>query len=204
VSAMDLNDAAGILRIATFGRGVFELAPPSGPAIAVNAENGLDFGQVCPGDPAFLTIQIFNVGNAPLVIDSVHRIFGDASFTVLPIPATPVTIAPSAEIGFTVRFTPPASPGLYSAQIRIVSDDPGAQTLDLMATAIVSSPDIRVTGSAAFGDVCAGISADKTVTVCDLGRCDLHVTTAAFTPAFAAFPLVNNPFPATVSHDSCN
>src|SRR5262249_419688 len=42
------------------------------------------------------------------------------------------------------------------------------------------------------------------ISVCNVGACNLNVTSAAFEPACADFTLVNNPFPATVSHDSCN
>ena len=38
---------------------------------------------------------------------------------------------------------------------------------------------------------------------CDVGACDLHVTSAAFVPPCPDFTLVNNPFPNTVSPDSC-
>ena len=60
----------GVLRAATYGRGVFEFRRPKGPAIAVNLEDGLDFGTVCEGRN-YRTLQVFNVGNTDLVITSV-------------------------------------------------------------------------------------------------------------------------------------
>jgi hypothetical protein len=76
----------GVLRAATYGRGVFEFRNPQGPAIAVNLDNGLDFGTVCAGRH-FLTLQIYNVGDEDLVINSVQRLMGSTGFNVLPSPA---------------------------------------------------------------------------------------------------------------------
>ena len=307
VTDLKINQQAGVLRASTFGRGVFEFAAPNGPVIAINAENGLDFGGVCTGTPTNLTIQIFNVGTQNLIINSVQRLFGSTGFTVLPNPATPLIISPNAEVDFTVRFTPTVSSGSESAQIRISSNDPAAPAFDLFATATVGTPaidtliadngnfgnvcvgsfkdlpltinnsgscnlvitniasssgqfqvagvmsfplviapggnvqvpirfqptslgaksanitissndpttpskvvavsgnappgDIRVTGSTDFGDVCAGVLAEKTVSVCNVGACDLHVISATIN--CPDFTIINNPFPATVSHDSC-
>ena len=67
------------LRAATYGRGVFEFGPPSGPAIAVDLQDDLDFGTVCPGATEFLTLDVFNVGVADLghhqrrPLDGFHR-----------------------------------------------------------------------------------------------------------------------------------
>lgn len=307
VTDLAINTTAGVLRAATFGRGAFDLAAPSGPVISVNAENGLDFGNVCFGSTANLTIQVFNVGTQDLLINSVQRLFGSTGFTVLPNPATPLIISPNSEVDFTVQFTPTVTSGTEAAQIRISSNDPAAPAFDLMANATVGTPaidtliadngnfgdvcvgsfkdlpltinnsgtcslsvsnitsssgqflvagtmsfpvvigpggnlqvpirfqptsigaktgtitissndpatptklvnvsgnapsgDIRVTGSTTFGDVCAGTIAEKTVSVCNVGACDLHVTSASIN--CPDFTLVNNPFPATVSHDSC-
>jgi hypothetical protein len=309
VTDLVINAPAGVLRAGTYGRGAFAFTQPAGPVIAVNAENGLDFGTVCQGEMPRLTIQVFNVGTSDLVINSVQRLFGSTGFTVLPNPSTPVTISPNSEVDFTVQFSPTVASGTESAQIRISSNDPGAPYFDLMATASVGSPgiatviadngsygdvcrntfkdldltinnngdcdlrvtnitsssaefqtagvvsyplviapgdslavpirfapvslgaksanitiasndpdfpstvvhvtgsvpapDVRVTGSTAFGDVCAGTLAEQTVSVCNVGPCDLHVTSVAFEPPCADFTLINNPFPATVSPDSC-
>ncbi len=83
------NAKAGVLRAATYGRGVFEFMRPAGPAIAVSLEDGLAFGVVCSG-PDYLTLKIYNVGAADLVITSVQRLFGSTDFAVLPTPGTPL------------------------------------------------------------------------------------------------------------------
>ena len=45
------NAQAGVLRAATYGRGVFQFGQPAGPAIAVGLQDGLAFGTVCSGRP---------------------------------------------------------------------------------------------------------------------------------------------------------
>ena len=49
VTDLVLARDARILRAATYGRGVFEFTTAQGPVIAVNLEDGLDFGTVCLG-----------------------------------------------------------------------------------------------------------------------------------------------------------
>ena len=60
---------------------------------------------VCEG-PQFLTLEIFNVGGADLVITSVQRLMGSTSFSVLATPGTPLVIAPGEHVDFTVRYNP--------------------------------------------------------------------------------------------------
>jgi HYDIN/CFA65/VesB family protein len=62
---------------------------------------------------------------------------------------------------------------------------------------------VRVTGSTDFGEVCAGSVPEKTISVCNVGKCNLSVLSVAFNPACSNFTLINNPFPAIVSPDSC-
>lgn len=308
VTDLAINTQAGVLRAATFGRGAFELSAPSGPAIAINAQNGLQFGNVCSGAPGNLLVQVFNVGTSNLLINSVQRIFGSSDFTVLPNPATPLIISPNAEVDFAVQFNPTTA-GSQAAQIRISSNDPSAPAFDIFATgngatgaldtliansgnfgnvcvgsfkdlaltinnsgacdlsvngissssgefkvaSVMSFPviihaggnlevpirlqpssagaksatitvasndpdtpnktvsvsgnvppgDIRVTGSTDFGDVCAGTLAEKTISVCNVGECNLTVSSVKFDPPCTDFTIVGNPFPAVVSPDSC-
>jgi hypothetical protein len=309
VTDLAINTQAGVLRASTFGRGAFDFAPANGPVISVNAQNGLQFGNVCFGSSATLTVQVFNVGTQNLNINSVQRIFGSSDFTVLPNPSTPLIISPNAEVDFTVQFKPSVTSGSESAQIRISSNDPTAPAFDLIATATIGvpiidtviagagnfgnvcvgsfadlaltinnsgtcdlsvtgissssgefktaavmifplivqaggnlevpirlqptsfgaksanititsndpanpikvvavtgntpPPVIKVTGSTTFGDVCAGTLAETTISVCNTGPCNLQVTGASFVPPCPDFTLINNPFPATVSPDSC-
>ena len=142
VTDLVIGRGSGILRAATYGRGVFEFAQANGPVIAVNLENGFEF-RTSGEELTRLTLQVFNVGTADLVIHSLQRLNGSREFEVDPFPATPLVIAAGSEVDFTVRYTPtPGAAGV--ATIRIRSSDPGAPELDLVATA-VPLPEQRVT-----------------------------------------------------------
>src|SRR6185369_12375528 len=81
-----------------------------------------------------LPIDVTNVGTQPLTVFSVQRLFGSSSFSVLASPQTPVTLGPGEHVAFTVRYSPVAPSAPEAASIRIASNDPGAPSVDLMAT----------------------------------------------------------------------
>lgn len=303
--AIDYNATPSLLRIGTHGRSAFELTEATGPLIAVNADLG--FGTLCVGTSESRLVQIFNVGSTDLHISSFFRASGSTDFSLLPSPATPVTIQPGEELDFTIKFAP-SSVGNKTAVFQINSDDPFRPTYTLFASGagntqaityfmpnsgsfgdvcmdsfkdlnltignsgcgtlsvsnITSSsgqfvlptpppfplniaaggfvqvpvrfkptsfgakagnitifsndptqpsvvvpvsgnappPDIRVTGSAVFGDVCAGATATRTIEIHNFGACNLNVTSVAFDPPCPDFTIDNNPFPATISPDS--
>jgi hypothetical protein len=132
VSDLEINAQAGVLRAATWGRGVFELAAPSGPVISV-AETSLPFGPTCAVTGADQSIHVSSVGTDNLVVSSVQRISGSPSFTVLPSPSTPLVIAPGGGATFTVHYTPTIPGMTESAIIRISSNDPAIPFVDLVA-----------------------------------------------------------------------
>ena len=61
---------------------------------------------------------------------------------------------------------------------------------------------VAVTGSTYFGEVDCGV-AQKTVSICNLGDCELHVSKVDFSSKRRHFRLINNPFPATL-HPGCS
>jgi len=95
------------------------------------------------------------------------------------------------------------SAGPKSATITINSNDPLNPSVQVQATGSAGVPDVRVSGSTAFGDVCAGATAEKTINVCNVGACNLNVLSVAFDPPCPDFTLINNPFRAPVSPDFC-
>ena len=131
VPVLDLIFRNGILRAATYGRGVFGFVKPAGPSIAVHLDHGLAFGAVCKA-PQFLKLEVFNVGSQNLVINSVQRLMGSAGFSVLPTPATPLVVEPGEDIVFTVMYIPTALGVPETATIRISSNDPAAPFVDLL------------------------------------------------------------------------
>lgn len=60
-----------------------------------------------------------------------------------------------------------------------------------------------MTGSACFGGVCACRKEERTISICNVGDCKLHVTSVAFKRKSRHWKLINNPFPATLHPGSC-
>jgi Abnormal spindle-like microcephaly-assoc'd, ASPM-SPD-2-Hydin len=111
-------------------------------------------------------------------------------------------ISPDFCFPFQVTFSP-TSEGPQTATITINSNDPINPSVQVQASGTGTVPDVRVSGSTAFGDVCAGAQAEKIVNVCNVGGCNLNVISAEFVPPCPDFTLINNPFPAPVSPDFC-
>jgi photosystem II stability/assembly factor-like uncharacterized protein len=197
VPVFDLALRNGMLRAATYGRGAFEFIRPQGPSIAVNLENDLAFGTVCQG-PQFLSLEIFNVGKSDLVINSVQRLMGSTSFSVLATPGTPLVIAAGEHINFTIKYDPTTAGTPETATIRIVSNDPDAPIVDLSATGVRGTATMAtaIAGSGNFGNVCVGVFVDRELTINNSGSCPLRVqnvssSSAEFlVPAVVAYPLV--------------
>ena len=195
----DLAFHNGHLRAATFGRGAFSFVKPTGPAIDVGLEDGLAFGTVCPGSTDYLTIEVSNVGVADLVITSVQRLMGSTDFTVLPSPATPLILAAGEDIEFTVAYSPTGA-GPEAATIRIITNDPTAPFVDLLATGVPGTSRITtaIANSGSFGNVCLGAFADELLTINNSGTCPLRISditgSADFlAPSVLSYPLVVGP-----------
>jgi hypothetical protein len=130
VADLEINSTAGVLRAGTWGRGVFELAAPTGPAIFV-APPILEIEEACAVTGKNGTIGVSNVGTQDLVVSSVQRLAGSSAFTVLASPATPLTIGPGNSATFTVHYTPTVPAIAESATIRITSNDPTVPFVDV-------------------------------------------------------------------------
>jgi len=168
----------------------------SGPAIAVNLQDGFDFGVVCSG-PEFLTLEIFNIGVQDLEIDSVQRLTGSTGFTVLPAPGTPLVISPGDHLDFTLLYQPTTRGVVEVATIRIVSNDPGAPVVDLTAFGLggTGTLETMIADNGNIGSVCLGSFAQQELTLNNRGACPLSVTGVTssspefFVPHVALFPL---------------
>ena len=196
----DLAFHAGELRAATFGRGVFSFVRPSGAAIALALQHDLAFGTACVG-PQYLTLTVYNVGVADLVISSVQRLMGATDFTVLSTPATPLVLDPGEDIEFTVQYSPTVSGTPENAIIRIISSDPAAPFVDVSASGTQGTGKVAtaIANAGNFGDVCLGHFADEPLTINNPGSCPLSIfNISSFPPDFVAsgvvsYPLVVNP-----------
>ncbi|CAM2188784.1 Abnormal spindle-like microcephaly-associated protein ASH domain-containing protein [Paraburkholderia sacchari] len=179
---------AGELRAATFGRGVFSFVKPAGPVIAVSLSGNLAFGTVCRGSTQYQTITVYNVGVKDLLITSVQRLMGSTDFTVLANPGTPLSLAPGEEIAFTIAFTPTGTPGFEAATIRIITNDPNAPAVDMLATALIGSGRVStaIAQAGSFGNVCLGSKADQLLTINNRGTCPLSIANIVGSPEFLA------------------
>jgi hypothetical protein len=201
VTDLVLARDARILRAATYGRGVFEFVLGDGPVIAVNLQNGLDFGTVCVGRNTDLTLQIFNVGTTDLVIDSVQRLMGSTAITVSAMPGTPLVIAAGEEVDFTVHYSPNAIGASDIATIRIESNDPTAPVVDLTAFAVAGTGllSLVIPDDGDFGEVCLGEFVDRDIVLNNTGTCPLRVFNITSTapeflvPTALSYPLLIAP-----------
>jgi hypothetical protein len=171
-------------------------APTS--AISTAIANTGNFGDVCVGTFKDLPLTINNTGGCDLSVSNITSSTGEF---IAPGASFPLIVSPGSSTSVTIRFQP-SSLGPKSANMIITSNAPSSPTtVDVSGN--VPPGDIRVTGSTDFGDVCADTQAEKKVSVCNVGKCNLNVTSVAFNPGCADFQLTNNPFPAIVSPDSC-
>jgi hypothetical protein len=138
--------------------------------------------------------------HSPLLL----RISGSSSsgeFVAPEVLSYPLTIEPGNSLGVPIRFQP-ASLGAKTATITVTSDDPaGPHTIDVSGDAPPGK--LAVTGSTYFGGVKCGRRAFRTIAICNVGDCDLHVSKVAFERKSRHWALVHNPFPATLRPGSC-
>jgi hypothetical protein len=107
-----------------------------------------------------------------------------------------LTIAPGASIAFPIRFQPTTS-GLKTSTLTVFSDDPaGPKSVTVWGDS--GTGKLAVTGSAFFGRVPACTTAERTLSICNVGDCRLHVSSVAFRHPNRHWKLINNPFPATL------
>ena len=167
------------------------------PAIAVNLQDGLLFGTVCTV-PQFLTVEVFNVGGADLIVDSVARLSGSSDFAVLANPVTPLTISPGDHVDFTVRFTPTTRGVLESATIRIISNDPVTPHFDITTSGTRGTGKLEtvVADTGNMGSVCVGGFSDTELTLNNNGPCQLSILGISSSspefqvPSVLSYPLV--------------
>lgn len=178
-----------------FGNGV-------GPTISSIIADSGSFGDVCLGSYKDLNLTINNAGGCALYITSILSTL-PGQFLAPTVVSYPLVLQPGDSIALPVRFQPTGPFGPRTGNIIVASNDPSSPNRLVAVSGNVPSGTVAVTGSTDFGDVCAGTLAEKTISICNVGKCDLHVTSAALNPGCTNFTLINNPFPATVSPDAC-
>jgi hypothetical protein len=170
---------------------------PATPQIQVPGP--IDLGATCGGVTNRATLNVCNTGKDDLIVTAITS--SNPMFTVAaPSAGFPVVISHDFCFPFGVAFQGTTA-GPQTGTLTIASNDPAHPSTTTQVLGAGTSPEIRVTGSTAFGVGSAWRPAEKTVRVCNTGACNLTVASA--TVSCTDFTAIANPFPATVSHDSC-
>ena len=144
-------------------------------------------------------LTLNNNGHCTLTITGITS--SSAEFVAPKVVSYPLKIDAGSALQVPVRFQP-TSFGPKSATITVASDDPaGARTVAV--SGVAPSGKIAVTGSLCFGGVKACCRAERTLSICNVGDCTLHVTSVAFKRKNPHWKLINNPFPAALHPGSC-
>ncbi|MGH9420432.1 MAG: choice-of-anchor D domain-containing protein, partial [Thermoanaerobaculia bacterium] len=181
------NDPAGPRTVAVSG-----FAPA--PRLSLVIANTGNFGDCCVKSFKDEMLILNNSGRCTLSVSGIASSSGE--FLVPEVLSYPLTIEAGGELEIPIRFQP-ASFGAKAATITVTSDDPsGPHSIALSGNA--PSGTLAVTGSAYFGGVKCCRREFRTITVCNVGGCDLHVTKVAFEHENRHWKLAHNPFPATL------
>ena len=171
----------------------------SPPRLVTLIANKGNFGDVCIGSFVDQMIILSNSGQCPLTISGINS--SSADFIVSDVQSFPITIEAGDALQVPIRFEP-ANLGAQSGTITINSDDPdGVKRIDVYGNVPVGK--LAVTGSTCIGGVVECCLGERTISICNVGDCKLHVTSVAFKRKNKHWKLVNNPFPARLHPGAC-
>lgn len=157
------------------------------------------FGSVCLGSFVDRKLTINNSGLCPLQILNITS--SAAEFVSPSVASYPLVVAPGDSLALPIRFQP-TSFGAKAASITLISNDPASPRV-VAVSGNVPSGKLAVTGSTCIGGVKACCLGERTISICNVGDCELHVTNVAFKRKSKHWKLINNPFPATLHPGSC-
>lgn len=172
-------------------------APPPRLALVI-ADKG-QFGKCCVGSFTDEALVLSNSGECTLTITDIVSSSGE--FDAPRVSPYPLSIEAGGSIEVPIRFEPTGF-GPQTALITVTSDDPaGPRTVPVSGFAPAGK--LAITGTAYFGGVKCGERATRTISVCNVGECDLHVEEVHFERRSRHWRLIHNPFPATLHAGSC-
>ncbi len=169
------------------------------PRLAVVIADAGNFGNVCIGSFVDEMMSLSNSGHCTLTITGITS--SSAEFLVPNVLSYPLRVEAGGSLQVPIRLQP-TSFGPKAATVTVTSDDPGGPRTVAVSGAAPSGK-LAVTGSLCFGGVKACCRAERTLSICNVGDCDLHVTSVAFKRKNRHWKLINNPFPATLHPGSC-
>jgi len=194
------------------------------PALELVLPDRGDFGKVCIGSFIDRGVIINNSGPCPLSVTGIAS--SSPEFVPPGVSFYPLAVGPGDSIEVPIRFEP-SSFGAKSATLTVTSSDPNSpKRVRVRGTA--PSGHLTVTGNGHFGPIDLGRRAERKISICNTGDCNLHVTKVRFKPVAWApgcrdcddcedpeeqgkhndqccgrFKIVSNPFPSTVHPGSC-
>lgn len=157
------------------------------------------FGKVCVGHFADHPLVLNNSGECPVRVTGIAS--SSSAFEVPEVLSFPLLIGPGDSLDVPIRFAPTVI-GPASATIRVTSSDPDSPHA-VQVSGEAPAGRLVVSGSLCFGGVKACCRAERTLSICNMGECALHVTDVALSRKHGHWKLVNNPFPATLPPGSC-
>ncbi len=169
------------------------------PNLGLMIANAGSFGNTCVGSFVDRPLTLFNAGGCTLSITGISS--SSAEFQAPFVSSYPITVGPGGSIEVPIRYQP-SNFGVQSGILTVDSDDP-AGPATLVVSGNAPSGTIAVTGSTCFGGVKACCCAERTVSICNTGDCDLHVTSVGFSRTNKHWKMINSPFPATLHPGSC-
>ncbi len=154
-----LFDTTGV-PVAVTDDGKFTVLGP--PDIAVSP-GSIDFGEVEVGKEKDLQVTVSNEGSSDLHVSATELVGTDANQWQVKTGAAPFTLAPGQSRELTVSFNP-TSPGAKNASLRIRSDDPDEDPVDVALTGSGFRPPHLTIDPTSYdyGDVEVGKYVDKT------------------------------------------
>jgi hypothetical protein len=143
VADYSLSPAPPLIRLGTYGRGVYELSRLSGAKVFL-APN-LAFGDIAQGASSNSTFDIFNIGDATLTITSINDPSANPMFSLVAPPPMPLDIAPGDKATITISFAPTA-PGKQITMFSVNSNDPTHPLFGVPVSGFATFAGPQVTG----------------------------------------------------------
>lgn len=186
------NDLLGPHTVAVSG------VAPAPRLVLAMADSG-NMGAACTGSFVDEPLILNNSEACPLSVTDITS--SSAEFQVPQVKSYPLSIGAGESVPVPIRFAP-ASVGPASATLTIISNDL-ASPASIVVTGEAPSGRLAVTGSTFFSGVEACRSAERTISICNVGDCKLHISSVRFRHPRRHWELVRNPFPAALHPGSC-
>jgi hypothetical protein len=146
----------------------------------ISLSGDLDFGTVLAGKSFTRTLTISNTGNDLLTVSSISSPNGFNAFWS-------GTVAAGGSRSVTVTFFP-NNQGSYGGTIKVIADQTGGtNTIPVSGTAIPVSRIMSLSGDLAFGNVQAGTTAIRILTISNRGNDALSVFGLSLPTGFSGF-----------------